>query len=227
MHFKILKRLLFVLIISTLAGCSSGKKSEDSSRPLVPEDLPLTEVKPIFHDNSKVVEPPELSGLWRSERPEPAGNGRYAVRELKFIGARWSLTYTLAADKAMKNVLFTHKASGEVTNQSPSKRIPGAYLMTYRFNHKTLNIMATDKTTLKELGFDSCPISIRQDVDVTSQGCGIIARLSECPNDYELLRQETRKEGSFISIGNKFAEFSSCSEDKRPVALGVSLIKVK
>ncbi len=224
---SVLKRLLVSFLFLALMACSSEHKPESTEAIAMPDDIPFTEVKSTNQSDSEVVSPPRLAGVWRSEQPEPAGNGRYSVRELTFTGSRWDLVYTLAADKQMKNVLFTHKASGTMTIQNPSQRISGAYLVVYGFNQKTLNIMTTDKTTLKELGFDSCAISSRKEVDVSSKGCGIIPRVSECPKDYDLLLQETRKSGQYISIGNKFAEFSACSEDRRPVALGVSLIKIK
>lgn len=222
------KKIVLSLLMLTLAACSSGEKATNGdSASINTEDVPFTEVKSAYQNDIQVITPLQLSGVWRSEKPEPSGNGRYAVRELSFNGSRWEMTYTMAADKNMKEVLFTHKASGTLRIQSPSKRISGAYLISYGFNHKTLNIMTNDKITLKELGFETCSIPPKQDVDVTSRGCGIIPRVGECPNDYDLLRQENRKGGEFISLGNKFAEFSACSEDKRPVALGFSLIKVK
>jgi len=225
--------LVFISALILLNACStSSNQGEEAFAPVTLtevnlDDIKPTEVKAAYQSDIKTIQPLQLSGVWKSEKPEPAGNGRYAVRELTFTGSRWDLTYTLASDKKMQNILFTHKASGALTVQSPSKRIPGAYLIVYGFNHKTLNIMTGDKVTLKELGFEGCSISLHQEVDITSKGCGIITRLGECPNDYDLLRQETRKDGEFLSLGNKFAEFSACSEDKRPVALGVSLIRVK
>jgi len=215
-----------VLFSALISGCATNS-SDEASKPMVPQEVALTEVRGAYQIDMTVIEPPQLDGTWRSEAPEPAGNGRYAVREFNIVGSRWEMTYSLASDRAMKNVLFTHKANGTLTLQSPSKRIPGAYLVVYGFNHKTLNVMTSDRTTLKELGFEGCSINPKQEVDISSRGCGIITRLNECPNDYDLLRQESRKSGMFLSIGNKFSEFSACSEDKRPVALGISLIKVR
>ncbi len=177
-----------------------------------------------FSDAVAVV-PPTLAGLWKSEKPEPSGNGRYAVREFRFEGNRWELHYTLAADKKMSRILFEHRASGTFTLQKPSQRIAGAYLIVFQNLKKSLRIGHLEKVTEKELGFDVCGIPNGQETDVSGRGCGVIMRVGECPEDFDLVRQESRSSGQYLYLGNRFDEFSSCTEDKRPVALGPILIK--
>ena len=171
------------------------------------------------------VTPPNLLGSWRSEQPEPAGNGRYSVRELVFMGNRWTSTYTLASDREMKKILFVLKAKGLVNLQNPSKRLEATYLVAFRNLEKYLTLWPMDKVTQKELGFETCALNPGTEENISSRGCGIATRVTECPVDYDLIRQEQKDSKMYLSLGNRYAEMNSCSEDKRPVALGLPLLR--
>ena len=180
---------------------------------------------PAKAPEGQFVTPPNLTGAWISENPEPGGNGRYWRREYVFMGNRWTATYTMAADKAMHKTLFVLKANGMFNLQNPSHRIEGAYLVAFRNIEKYLKLEKMEKQTQKELGFESCNLRPGVEENISSSGCGIAMRVTECPTDYDLIRQETMNGKTLLVLGNRFAEMSSCAEDKRPVALGLPLVK--
>lgn len=193
------------------------------------ENAPSTTASVVTSSNSggggTYLTPLNLTGGWRSEKVEPSGNGRYAIREYVFMGNRWTSTYTLYADKNQRRTLFTLKAKGMFTVQNPSARIPGAYLIAFRNLEKYLRLENMEKPVQKELGFEYCNMKPGLEEDISSKGCGIAMRVTECPNDYDLIRQELKDGRQTLTLGNRFAEMSSCAEDKRPVALGLPLLK--
>jgi len=79
------------------------------------------------------------------------------------------------------------------------------------------------KKIRKEFGFDSCQGISSGENDISTHGCGLFPRISECQVDYDLIRQKENK----LEIGDRYAEFTSCAEDKRPVAMGFTLEKQK
>lgn len=214
------------LSLSIVAFCSLFLMSACETEPVreFDETLKVVDVK-AGHAQQNIVysdRPPVLDGKWKSIAPERAGNGRYAIREYSFQNKSWQMKYTLAEDKKMTKVLFEYAASGIFQIQNPSKRIPGAHLVYYRFQKKSLRVQTRDKKILKEYGFDSCPNLSSEETDIGTHGCGLFPRLSECLIDYDLVRQHQDR----LELGDKFAEFSSCTEDKRPVALGFVLEKI-
>ena len=174
---------------------------------------------------SNYVAPPNLTGTWISENPEPAGNGRYWHREYVFTGNRWNATFTMTSDTGLKKTLFVLRANGMFNLQNPSKRIEGAYLIAFHNLEKFLKLEKMDKIMQKELGFETCNLQAGLEENISSSGCGIAMKVSECPYDYDLIRQEKGTSALKLVLGNRFTEMSSCSEDKRPVALGLPLIK--
>lgn len=215
-HFNA-RLIALLLFLPYFGACISSVKKE------VSDDLQVTEVKIGGQSIEYSSEPPQLIGNWKSANPDKAGNGRYSVRELKFTENGWEMKYSLSSNKSMSQTLFTYKASGTYQLQNPSKRIPGGYLIAYRFQKKSLEIQTKDKKTLKEFGFDECQNIGVGESDISSYGCGLFTRISECQVDYDLIRQHE----SQIELGDRYAEFTSCSEDKRPVALGFTLEKQK
>lgn len=216
---KLIGRILFVLTTSflLLSACTAPIKQEIST------ELQVTEVQVGPKAEEYSNEPPILDGTWKSPVPERAGNGRYSIRELKFNGTDWELKYTLADDKKMSKVLFIHKAKGIYFLQNASKRIPGTYLIGYRPKSKSLMIHIKDKKILKEFGFDECQMIGNSEFDISTNGCGLFAKIADCQTDFDLIRQHKNT----IEIGDRYAEFNSCTEDKRPVALGFTLEKQK
>ena len=210
----------FALLIGLLgiSSCTSGPPKELS------HDIQVTEVLVGAKQQEEYSsEPPVLDGTWKSPLPERAGNGRYSIRELRFFGPNWEMKYTLADSKSMSKPLFTYKATGTYQLQNSSRRIPGAYLIIYRFQKKNLEILVQDKKIRKEFGFDSCQGISSGENDISTHGCGLFPRISECQVDYDLIRQKENK----LEIGDRYAEFTSCTEDKRPVAMGFTLEKEK
>ena len=218
MCLKLLKKpILFVFSMSflLLSACTAPLKQELNA------ELQVTEVQVGPKAEEYSPEPPILDGTWKSPSPERAGNGRYSVREFKFNGSSWELKYTLADDKKMSKVLFIHKAKGSFFLQNLSKRIPGTYLIGYRPQNKSLIISIKDKKILKEFGFDECQMIANSEFDISTNGCGLFAKIVDCQTDFDLIRQHKNT----IEIGDRYAEFNSCTEDKRPVALGFTLEK--
>ena len=215
------------MLICLAAGCATDDSVVQAPPSLVPNlELQVTEVKGPGSEQVTFVVPPRLQGEWISEQPEPAGNGRYAFRRLKFDGSHWELTYTLSLGRSQAKLLFQHRAKGLYNLQKASSKMDGAFLVAFRNLQKSISLEQMDRTTQKELGFDSCGLTANHETDITSRGCGIVMKVAECPTDFDLIRQETYKGKTRLYLGNRYAEFASCSEDKRPVALGPPLIPV-
>lgn len=230
-HFSFQSKFLHALKSCTQCECVRGPLllgalvgiigCANDPLPLPVQEVQIEEVKVGEKQIQYSSTPPILEGTWKTKVPDRAGNGRYSVREMSFKENTWDLKYTLADDNKMAKILFTYKAQGTFQLQNPSKRIPGVYLITYQFQKKTLQIATQDRKILKEFGFDSCKLTANQEANIDLTGCGIFPKISECKIDYDLVRQHQNK----LEIGDRYAEFTNCSEDKRPVALGFTLEK--
>lgn len=225
MRKKIILAYFCTLFCCILSSCVSKDQASNTKTPeiQIPAEIPTTEITPKVELTDKPFSPPKLLGKWKSESPERAGNGRYSTREYLFTENRWESTYTLASDKDMKNVLFIHRSGGSYFLQNPSKRIPGTYLISFKFNFKKLISLISDKNTLKDFGFENCGLIAHQETDIGTKGCGIIPRISECSTDFDLVKEES----PLLLLGDRPAEMTNCSEDKRPYALGYRLIKIQ
>jgi len=118
------KLIVLILLLITLAVSVyifTGDKREET----------------IMTDSSLTLNA-KLAGAWSSSYPEPNSSGLFAVRNFSFTGDNWSIDYTLYADAAASNPLFTFTGAGAYEIQSPSSVFENTHNALFKFNHNSL-----------------------------------------------------------------------------------------
>jgi hypothetical protein len=215
-------RSLSVVLVSCfgLLACSTSdpKKAETAA------DSNLN-VKTVSGGVSAPTTPsalPIITGTWKSESPEPAGNGLYTQREYSINLSRWEMVQTWASDSEMKKPQLIYKAGGAYTIENASLKIPGAFFANFRFSRQYLNLKTKEKSFIKDFDLEDCSLPVGKEQDITKTGCSIFRPTSECSQNYDVVKLENGQ----LRLGEKPRDGDLCTNDKRPDYLGPQLKKI-
>jgi hypothetical protein len=197
--------LFFLLTAMFLTSCKTSNKSTSTDN--------ATNINSV---------PPNLVGTWKSPTPEFAGNGHYAVREFSFNGPRMEHTFTLAADKDMKKIIYIYRVEGSVELGSPSTKVAGAFDLQIKPSKKLVTLKTKDKLTIEDIGFKECKLTTGKEKDISSSGCSVLRSINECSVEYDLVKIE----GEQLRLGERPVDNEVCSPENRPEMLASGLKKV-
>jgi hypothetical protein len=160
-----------------------------------------------------------MRGFWEQECQTQAGSGqRTSSRSLFAIFDReWGIAFTQYADAACQQRLMTAVLHGSYEPTAPSKQVPGAVDVVFRFTRKSL--AAYDAALVERLNASACgarrwEIGVEQ--DVSAKGCLWIESLAACPQEYDLAKIE----GERLYLGERPPPGSNiCAESRRPKRL--------
>ena len=163
----------------------------------------------------------KLAGAWSSSYPEPNSSGLFAVRNFSFTGDNWSIDYTLYADAAASNPLFTFTGAGAYEIQSPSSVFENTHNALFKFNRKNLTLKNDAETTINGFGFADCGLTKDVPKDISETGCSFFPSVTDYGQEYDLIKVEDNK----LWLGARPADENLSTEAKRPAALGPELTK--
>jgi hypothetical protein len=202
--------------LGTIAWCALVSVVWDSS--MVPDQSDrgssnASEASPIAQARSR------MRGFWEQECQTQEGSGPpTSSRSLFAIFDReWGIAFTQYADAACQQRMMTAVLHGTYEPTAPSKQVPGAVDMVFRFARKSL--VAYDPALIERLNAGGCgvrPWEIAVEQDVTAKGCLWIDSLAACPQEYDLAKIE----GERLYLGERPRPGSNiCAESRRPQRL--------
>jgi hypothetical protein len=172
---------------------------------------------------------PDITGRWRSERPEalPATNGyvNYLVRDFTFSGERWAIDYQIYDDESLGTLLLSGHNEGryavssdeDASGQSPAE---------FAFERRTLTPHSQRfAQALNASGCGNGAWEVGNPQSVLDEGCEAfrIFKKSVCEREYDLVKVQDGR----LFLGARPADGSLCSPARRPARLGASLVKVR
>ena len=160
-------------------------------------------------------------GNWISSKSDHAGNNTFSFREFSFDGNNWNVKYTLYLDEAKTMPVFIFRGIGTYSVTGKSKKVKGASEALFLFDKKTLTLMTDNADLINNLGFANCKLQKGVERDISEAGCSFVAPLAVCNREYDLLKVVGKK----LFLGARPADNNMCTLDKRPVALGDTLIR--
>lgn len=162
-----------------------------------------------------------VNGNWVSAKADDAGNKTFSFREFSFDGDNWNVKYTLYLDEAKTLPVFTFRGIGTYSVTGKSKKVKGASEALFLFSKKSLTLLTDNADLINNLGFASCNLRKGIEQDISETGCSFVAPLAVCNREFDLLKLTGKK----LYLGARPADNNMCTIDKRPVALGHTLIR--
>jgi hypothetical protein len=161
------------------------------------------------------------NGNWVSAKADDAGNNTFSFREFSFDGDNWNVKYTLYLDQAKTQPVFIFRGIGTYSVTGKSKKVKGAGEALFLFDKKTLTLLTDNADLINNLGFANCNLQKGVERDISETGCSFVAPLAVCNREYDLVKVAGKK----LFLGARPADNNMCTLDKRPVALGDTLIR--
>lgn len=162
-----------------------------------------------------------VNGDWVSAKADDAGNNTFSFREFSFNGDNWNVKYTLFLDEAKTMPVFIFRGVGTYSVTGKSKKVKGASEALFLFSKKSLTLLTDNADLIKGLGFADCKLQKGVERDISETGCSFVAPLAVCNREYDLLKLAGKK----LFLGARPADNNMCTIDKRPLALGHTLIR--
>ena len=161
-----------------------------------------------------------LRGFWEHERcqVQERDGQRTSSRSLFAIFEReWGIAFTQYADASCEVRLMTAVLRGTYEPTAPSRQVPGAIDITFRFSRKGL--VAYDAALVERLNSGVCGNrrwEVGSEQDVTSSGCLGIESLTACPQEYDIAKVDGRR----LFLGDRPRPGTNiCAESRRPQGL--------
>ena len=164
----------------------------------------------------------DIQGQWQSEQPEGAEAGPFGWREFTITEKEWEVSFTMYADKEKTMPVFTFRAVGPYEIQDKSATVEGAFNAIFRFAKKFVTLKTDNADVIKNLGFDACGLTKDAEQDISETGCSFLTSVAACGQEYDLVKIA---DGKFY-LGARPADGNMCTEDRRPTALNLPLVKV-
>ena len=166
--------------------------------------------------------PPTIDGSWQSASFEDLGNGTYGKRVF-YIGEKdWEVKFTLYFAKSEESAVFTFRGNGTYFIAEPSENAIDAYNANFAFDSKHLTLHSNDTTLIKNFGFDTCGLKVGNEQDISKGGCSFLESKSACAMEFDLVKIQK----DTLYLGARPTSGNMCSEEKRPMVLGLPLIRL-
>ena len=161
---------------------------------------------------------PRLDGRWESRSPEPLagdqGLVRHLVRRFVFEDERWSIDFSVHADRTLEAPLLSgHNAGTFVIGRERSA--DGAFHARFEFDERRLTPgTASIARALEAAGCGTGEWRIGQSQDVLDGGCEAFRVFAKerCPAEHDIVRIER----SMLHLGARPADGSLCAPHRRP-----------
>ncbi len=164
----------------------------------------------------------DITGKWESVAIEKAANGSFGKRAFVFKDSAWEVKATLYLDSSATQPIFTFRGVGMYVSGNPSVKVEGATEAVFSFSHKYITLHVADTALVKKFGFTSCGLTAETEKEITETGCSFFVSKSVCGQEYDLVSMKDDQ----LYLGARPAAGSNiCSEDKRPITLGLPLKK--
>jgi len=165
---------------------------------------------------------PEISGNWKSVHPEKTAAGNFIIREFFFANSSWQVQATLYLDSAARLPVFTFRATGKYELSKGSAKIKNVSNALFRFDKKYMTLRTRDSSLLIRFGLNRCNLVYLKESDITDNGCSYYPSRNVCAQEFDLVSLSGRR----LFLGARPANGGMCEISKRPVALGLPLMRV-
>lgn len=165
----------------------------------------------------------DIQGHWQSEQPEASGTGTFGWREFNISEKEWEVIFTMYLDKEKTLPVFTFRAVGTYEIQDKSAAVEGASNAIFHFTKKFVTLQTDNAEAIKNFGFDACGLTKGVEKEISEAGCSFLTSVKACGQEYDLTKIA---DGKFF-LGARPADGNMCTEDRRPTALNLPLVKVE
>ncbi len=163
-----------------------------------------------------------LRGTYADPAPVDWGRGTYGVREFTFKNGRWTLSFVLALDSAMKAEVFSFRTYGSYKVIGKSATIPGAFDAIFFEDKKFLTLLTPSPDLARNFGLSTCSLRPGEEKDISDTGCALWKPVELCNEDHELLALDGDGQ---LYFGIRPEDNDMCTSNKRPTRLNVPVTK--
>ncbi len=163
----------------------------------------------------------KLDGEWASEKIEDLGNKTFGTRAFVFTGKAWEVKFTLFLDDAKTVPVFRFRGAGNYSTGEKSKKVEGAKEVIFFFDQKYVTLLTDNAEIIKNFGLTSCNLQKGIEKNITETGCSFLPSKTAYGQEYDLVKLVGQK----LYLGARSNDMSSI--EKRPIALGAPLLKIK